>query len=305
MTEDGNPGSKSRWKEPDDHFFTGREQCKGCGSLVATKSVLRAIYESAPNAMVFGRSCGAGRSELQTGGRIGVDGSGLMGIQAAMEVKGVLDDRLLVVLTGEGRALEMGAGDFLASFDREQRLTWIILDNQAYANSGSAATAMTPLKASTRIHTRPDGGKHTGARDMPLMMIHSQARYVATATPAYMDDLVGKVKKALSNQPSYLHIYVPCQVSWQHSPEQVVQISRRMVRSGMVSLWEFEDEVFKRTVRRSRRSREDFEEYLNLQGRYRGLCEEDIADLEEAIEKRNRRLDALELAFSKQGIGAE
>ena len=133
-------GTKSFWSEPNHYYQTGAEQCRGCGSLLASKLVMRAIYESTPNAMVFGRSCGGGRSELQTGGRIGVDGSGMMGIQAALETKGVLQDRKLVVLTGEGRSLEMGAGDFLASFDRDQALTWIILDNQAYANSGSATS---------------------------------------------------------------------------------------------------------------------------------------------------------------------
>ena len=48
----------------------------------------------------------------------------MMGIQLAMETKGVLQDHKLVVLTGEGRSLEMGAGDFLASFDRDQALTF-------------------------------------------------------------------------------------------------------------------------------------------------------------------------------------
>jgi len=295
-------GTKSFWSEPNHYYQTGAEQCRGCGSLLAAKLVMRAIYESTPNAMVFGRSCGGGRSELQTGGRIGVDGSGMMGIQAAMETKGVLKDRKLVVLTGEGRSLEMGAGDFLASFDRDQALTWIILDNQAYANSGSAANAMTPSKASTRIYSRATGGKPTPERDMPLMMMHSSARYVATAAPAYVNDLVAKVQEALLNQPSYLHIYVPCQPSWQYQPQFVARISRLMVRTGVAPLWSFKDGVFKRSISFTEKKRRPIKEYLKLQRRFDGLNEDDIADLEYLVTRKNKQVDALEKAFSAENM---
>jgi pyruvate ferredoxin oxidoreductase beta subunit len=291
-------GTKSLWSEPNSYYLTGAEQCRGCGSLLAAKLVLRAIYEKTPNAMVFGRSCGGGRSELQTGGRIGVDGSGMMGVQAAMETKGVLQDHTLALLTGEGRALEMGAGDFLASFDRQQALTWFILDNQSYANSGSAANAMTPSHASTRIYSRATGGKPTAERDMPLMMMHSSARYVATATPAFVNDLVAKVQEAIVNQPSYVHIYSPCQASWQYQPQFVAKISRLMVRSGVAPLWSYKDGIFKRTVKFNWDKKKPVQEYLKLQRRFDGMTEADIEDLEYLVTRKNKQVDALEQAFS-------
>jgi pyruvate ferredoxin oxidoreductase beta subunit len=289
---------KSLWQETHNYYMTGTEQCRGCGSLLAAKLVLRAIYESTPNAMVFGRSCGGGRSELQTGGRIGVDGSGMMGIQAGMEARGALEDRTLVVMTGDGRALEMGSGDFLASFDREQKLTWILLDNQAYANSGSAANALTPLRAATRIFSRATGGKPTAERDMPLMMIFSNARYVATAAPAYVHDLVTKVKESLRTQPSYLHIFVPCQVSWMYRPDQVAEISRRMVQTGLAPLWSFKEGAFKRTVRIPEEKKLPVQEFLKLQRRYEGVSEREVQELEAHIQRKNRLVDALETALT-------
>lgn len=290
----GEAGTKTFWMGGTDYFMTGGEQCRGCGSLLAAKLVLRTIYETTPNAMVFGRSCGGGRSELQTGGRIGCDGSGMMGIQAAMEARGVLKDRKLVVLSGEGRTLEMGAGDFIAAFDREQKVTFIVLDNQAYASSGSAATPTTPLKAATRIYSRATGGKGTSERNMPLMMIFGKARYVAVGVAAYVRDLVVKVQEALQIQPSYLHLVVPCQVSWQYSPDHGVQLSRRLVQTGMVPVWSFKEGVFKRTVRIKPEERVPVMELLKLQRRYENVKEEDIADLEDHIERKNNLIDALE-----------
>ena len=289
----GGAGTKAFWQGTDEYFMAGGQQCRGCGSLLATKLVLRTIYETTPNAMIFGRSCGGGRSELQTGGRIGCDGSGMMGIQLAMAARGVTDKKL-VVLSGEGRTLEMGAGDFIAAFDREQNVTFIILDNEAYANSGSAATPTTPLKASTRIMSRPTGGKKTFPRNMPMMMIFSKARYVATAASAYVRDLVVKVQEALQNQPSYLNITVPCQVSWIYSPDQVSQISRLQVQTGMTPIWSFKNGVFKRTVKLPADQRRPVTELLNLQRRFANLTEEDVKALEAHIDRKNKIVDAME-----------
>jgi pyruvate/2-oxoacid:ferredoxin oxidoreductase beta subunit len=292
-----NRSSRSYWEHEDHYHLTGNEQCRGCGSLVAAKMVLDTVYEAAPSAMVFGRSCGAGRSELQTGGRIGCDGSGMMGIEAAMEARGERGDRPLVILTGEGRALEMGCGDFISSFDRGQELSWIVLDNQAYANSGSAATGFTPLGAATRIYSRATGGKPTMARDMPLMMLFSPARYVATASVAYAKDLITKVREALENPPSYIHIISTCQISWAHSPERGVEIARLGVRAGLTPLWSSKDGVFKRTVSIGSRRRK-ITDWLKLQGRYRDVSQDDIDALNEHIEWKNRIVDSLEQALS-------
>jgi len=294
----GGAGTKTFWQGENDYFNTSLAQCKGCGSLLATKLILRTIYETTPNAMVFGRSCGAGRSELQTGGRIGCDGSGTMGIELAMEARGKLEGKKLIVLTGEGRALEMGCGDFIAAFDREQKVTFIILDNQAYANSGSAATATTPFKASTRIHTRKAGGKQTVERDMPLMMLFSKARYVATAVSSHVRDLVVKVQAAVQVQPSYLHVVVPCQVSWVYSPDQGVQISRRLVQTGMVPLWSYQNGKFKRTVKVPPDQRVPLKELLSLQGRFKDLSDADIKLMEDRIDRKNNLVDALEKALT-------
>jgi len=248
--------------------------------------------------MVFGRSCGAGRSELQTGGRISCDGSGLMGIQLAMEARGMAQEKKLVVLTGDGRTLEMGAGDFIAAFDREQPLTFIVLDNQAYANSGSASTATTPFKAATRILSRAKGGKQTAPRNMPMMMVFSKARYVATAVAAYVRDLVVKVQEALMNPPSYLHIVVPCQVSWMYSPDHGIRISRQLVQTGMVPLWSFNKGKFRRTVRIRPEERLPLKNLLSLQGRYEGVTDDEIKELEGYIGRQNKLVDALESSLT-------
>jgi len=293
----GIPGTKTFWSGEDDFFLPPTAQCRGCGSLLASKLILRTIYETDRNSMVFGRTCGGGRSELQTGGRIGCDGSGMMGIITGLELRGV-QGKNLVVMTGDGRTLEMGFGDFVAAFDREQPITWIILDNQAYASSASNITATTPLHAATRIFSPATHGKPTPERNVPLMMIFAKARYVATATAAYVRDLVVKVQEALQIKPSYVHVVVPCQTSWRYSPDRGVQISRLLVQTGLLPLWRYKEGVFKRTVRIPQEAKIPVAEYLNLQERFAHVTEEDIKDIEEYIERQDKLIDGLEQALT-------
>ncbi|MFC2040891.1 thiamine pyrophosphate-dependent enzyme [Chloroflexota bacterium] len=293
----GAAGTKTFWQGTNDFFYTRVAGCRSCGSELAAKLVLRTIYETTPNAMVFGRSCGAGRSELQTGGRIGGDGSGLSGMWAAMQARGI-KDKSLVVMSGDGRTLELGASDFIGTFDREVPITWIVLDNQAHSASGSAATKTTPLKAMTRIYSRETGGKPSVEMNMPMMMIFGKARYVATASAAYVRDLVIKVQEALQNKPSYIHINCPCMVSWMYSADVGIKLSRLAVQTGYFPLWSFKKGVFRRTVKIAPEAMIPVTEWLELQGRYANLTDEDIKRMEEHIRHKNALVDALESSFS-------
>jgi pyruvate/2-oxoacid:ferredoxin oxidoreductase beta subunit len=297
MVELGIPGTKTFWAGEDNFFLPGGIQCRGCGSLLAAKLILRTIYETDRNAMVFGRTCGGGRSELQTGGRIGCDGSGMMGIITGLELRGV-KGKNLVVMSGDGRTLEMGFGDFVAAFDREEPITWIILDNQAYASSGSNITPTTPLHAATRIFTPAMHGKLTPERNVPLMMIFAKARYVATGTAAYVRDLVFKVQQALRTKPSYVHVVAPCVTSWRYSPDKGVQLSRLLVQTGLLPLWQYKEGVLRRTVRVPPETRVPLAEYLRLQERYAHLSEKDINEIEAYIERQNKLIDALEQSLT-------
>ena len=297
----GVAGTKTFWMGTDWYRYTGGQQCQGCGSWLMTKLVLRTIYETDKNAMVWGRGCGLGRSELQSGGRIGSDGSGLLGIQEALDIRGI-EDKNLIVMSGDGRTLEMGGGDFLATFDRNQKLTYIVADNNIYADSRSQAGPTTPLGAETRINTRESGGKPTTERQMPLAMLFMKTHYVATASVAYVRDLVVKVQEAMRYKPSYLQVSAPCQVSWGYEPQEGVKLTRLMVQTGLVPLWSFKEGVFKRTVRIPEEAQVSVEEFLEPQRRFRDITPETIQEMKEYIVRKNALVDAMELALNKPGI---
>ena len=75
-----------------------------------------------------------------------------------------------------------------------------------------------------------------------------------------------------------------------------------MVRTGVTPLWSFKDGVFKRSISFTEKKRRPIKEYLELQRRFDGLNEEDIADLEYLVTRKNKQVDALEKAFSAENM---
>ena len=87
-----------------------------------------------------------------------------------------------------------------------------------------------------------------------------------------------------------------------YSPDLGVKISRLLVQTGMVPLWSFKDGVFKRTVRIAPDAKIPVEELLNLQRRFENVTEQDIADLEAHIQRKNALVDAMESALNQPKV---
>ena len=93
--------------------------------------------------------------------------------------------------------------------------------------------------------------------------------YVATATVAYPQDLIKKVKKAFEKQPSFVHIHCPCPTGWKHAESDTVEIAKLAVETRMWVLYEIEDGKVRLTKRVDKPK--PVKEYLDIQGRFNHL----------------------------------
>jgi pyruvate/2-oxoacid:ferredoxin oxidoreductase beta subunit len=84
-----------------------------------------------------------------------------------------------------------------------------------------------------------------------------------------------------------------------YQPEQVVELSRRMVQSGLTPLWSYQDEVFTRTVKVSEKKQRPVKDFVSLQRRFEGVTDQDIEEIQALIEKKNRIVDSLESCFTQ------
>ena len=115
--------------------------------------------------------------------------------------------------------------------------------------------------------------------------------YIATASPSFPADLFDKVRKARGKKGTrYIHVYTPCPPGWVFPTRQTVNVGWLSVETGAVVLYEIEDGVFRltdksRTLARHGRLK-PLEDYLSCQGRFRGLDERRVEELQNRVNKR-------------------
>lgn len=88
--------------------------------------------------------------------------------------------------------------------------------------------------------------------------------YVATASIAYPEDFMRKVKKASEvDGPAYIHLNQPCTTGWGYSPSKTIELGRLAVETGSWALYEIENGDFKLTYKPQ--DRKPVNEFLNAQ----------------------------------------
>jgi pyruvate ferredoxin oxidoreductase beta subunit len=193
------------------------------------------------------------------------------GVEAAYKVmkKGPVN---IIAMGGDGSTADIGFQSISGMFERGHQVLYICYDNEAYMNTGVQRSGLTPFEASTS--TAPSGkeswGKPTDKKPMLEIAAAHGIPYAATASVGYYQDLVKKVKKALSIKgPKYLQIHCPCPLGWKHDPALTIKVGQVAVQTGLIPLVEIE--YGKITGVRKITKRKPVEEYLKLQGRFKHL----------------------------------
>jgi len=113
------------------------------------------------------------------------------------------------------------------------------------------------------------------------------AVYTATASIAYPEDFVTKLRKAAALQGvKFIEILTPCPATWKFDPSITIEVARLAVESGVWPLYEVENKKVVLTKRPSRL--EPIDRYLSLQKRFSFTDEEKNVIQETA--KRNYKL---------------
>lgn len=192
----------------------------------------------------------------------------------------------VIAWIGDGAA-DIGFATLSASATRKDDIITIVVDNEAYMNTGTQASLSTFWMAKTS--TSP-AGKMDEKRNLALIMIAHKADYVATATVGYIEDLRRKFKKAGKSEGfRFIHIHCPCPPGWRFPSEKTIEMARKAVMSGAWALFEFYDGklrfsgIGKKFAEKSNRI--PLADYLKTQGRFEHLRDENIMAIERAIDE--------------------
>lgn len=276
----------------DQLFMPGHTMCPGCGVALAVKHVMDILGKD--SVVLFSPGCLSAASTIEDNYRFRVpsahmglvhSGAFAAGVSAGLQQLGQ-GDAVVAPLAGDGATGDIGLQAVSAAAERNDDVLYFCMDNEAYANTGMQGSATTPAGASTQ--TTPHGansplGKSTQKKDLFKIISDHKVPYAATVTPGYLKDFREKVKKAKEMDGfRFIQAFDPCPEGWKFPAEKTIEISKMAVDTGMFPLAESEHGDIQLT--KKVHDREPFAEYLKLQNRFSHLDDENVEELQQAVD---------------------
>ena len=284
----------------EDMFAPGLAGCQGCNTELLMRHTMRRVGPDSVLATPPGCVPGMGSVGYNglTGTKVPVfhplltnTAAMLAGVRRQYERAG--RDVTCIAIAGDGGASDVGFQSLSGAAERGERQLFMVVDNEGYMNTGMQRSSCTPYGAWTS--TTPVGesrqGKTQDAKNLPLIMVSHRCAYVATASTAYMEDLYGKLDKAIAASKTgfaYLHVYSPCTTGWRFPTELNIEVARKAVETNFVMLWEYTPSAGLRFTRPVD-APEPVTEYLKAMGRFRHLSPEQCQHIQDRVVE-NRRL---------------
>jgi len=272
-----------------EYIHSGHVGCPGCGAAIAMRFVLKAL--GGKTIMVMPACCWsiiAGpyppstlkipmlHAAFETGGAVA------SGVRAALDVKGD-SETTVVAWAGDGGTFDIGFQALSGAVERNEDFLYVCYDNEAYMNTGVQRSSSTPYGAWTTT-TPGRQWKRLRKKNIVEALVAHRIHYAATANIAYPDDLMGKAAKAKTMTGSrFLHIFATCPTGWRLPSEMSVKIARMAVQTNIFPLYEVEDGV-RYTINFMPKGYL-VNEYFRLQGRFKHLTDEDLAEIQEMVDE--------------------
>ena len=275
----------------EEYFLAGNGSCPGCGLTICLRNVLKALGSEVY--MVVPASCSSVVQSPFPNSSATVPLLNTPFAAAAAAASGMVralrkngKDAVVMVWAGDGGTFDIGLATVSGAAERNEDILYICYDNEAYMNTGGHRSSATPI--GTFTGTTPTG-KRENKKNVPFIIAAHNVPYVATASIAYVTDLYDKILKAKSIKGfKYIQVLAPCTPGWLLPTEKSVESARLGVQTGMYHLFEIENGVFKVSppskAYLKKEKRKPVIEYLQIQGRFKHLKEEDIKRIEEWID---------------------
>jgi len=274
----------------------GRSGCAGCAAMLVPRIALKAL--GAQTILISATGCvisnytHAGSPQVPFMHSLLPGAASLIaGIDSGLLALGKRDGITLMAIAGDGGTADIGLQALSGAAERGHRFLYVCYDNEGYMNTGGQRSGTTPFDAntSTTPADRSEGIAWidlTKKKDMPLIMAAHGIPYVATASVAYPQDFLRKVKAAAAvDGPSYLHVVTPCNYRWGFDEGLSVKVSKAAVQTHVAPLFEVE-RGHKYTLNLKDQPKRPVADYLKLQSRFRHLSDEQIASIQAQVDER-------------------
>jgi len=283
---------------PVEELFTpGHRLCAGCGAGTIMRMTLKAIR--GPTIVVNATGCVEVASTIYpyTAWKVSwvhvafenaaAVASGIEAAYKALRRKGLWDKHVdIIAIGGDGGTFDIGIQALSGALERGHDFLYICYDNEAYMNTGIQRSGATPHGAATT--TSPAGRKIPGKPEFKKDFIGICAahgiEYAATASPAYWNDYITKVRKGLEVEgPAVIHVFTPCPTGMRFDSSKSIEVARLAVQTRYWPVYEVEKGKYKLNIKVPRPK--PLVEFLKLQGRFRHLFQPEFQHEIEALQR--------------------
>jgi len=273
----------------EDYLNPGHMGCPGCGAVIAMKLALKALGNKT---MVVIPACCWGilagphpHSSLSVPilhTAFATAGAAASGIRAALDMRGDTETTVLS-WAGDGGTFDIGFQSLSGAVERNEDCIFVCYDNEAYMNTGVQRSSATPFGTQTTTTPGPDWKKTRKKNIIEILAAH-RIPYAATASIAFPEDMVRKFQKAKEKKGGsrFIHVLATCPPGWRVPSELSVKVSRLAVQANVFPLYEVEGGI---TYTLNFKGDREVKDYLEVQGRFKHLSDEDINRIQRLVDE--------------------
>lgn len=288
-------------------FQPGHNACAGCGAAIAMRHITKTVDECVGKNAIYTIATGC-MEVVSTAYPLTAWNVPMMhsafenaaatasGISAALKSQGKDKESIVVAIAGDGGTFDIGLQALSGMLERRHKVLFICYDNEAYMNTGVQRSGATPEHAATT--TSPLGlkvhGKVENKKNMPFIVASHENVYVAIASIGYLDDFKSKIRKAIkymqeNDAPAYIQVLCPCIPGWKMASNITMELAKKAVTCKAYPLFEIE----KGKLLLQKFEQSPLKDYLSLQGRFSGLNEKDVLEIQKGINENYKKLEEL------------
>ena len=279
-----------------EHLLSGNRACAGCGIGIGLRAITKAL--EGRMVLVNPASCLTVLGGMFPIASLDIPwvnvafpstAAAAAGIRAGLRAMGREGEMTVLAMAGDGGTADIGIQALSGAAERDDDFIYVCYDNEAYMNTGTQRSGSTPAGAKT---TTTWAGKRENPKDVPRIMEAHDVGYVASTSAAFPTDVYDKVVKARDRRGlRYIHMNTPCPSGWSFDPKDTVRLGMLAVETGLVVLYAIEDGVFRLTgksasLAKSGKPRTPVAEYVATQGRFRGISEATVAEIQAWVDER-------------------
>lgn len=218
--------------------------CAGCGLALSMRLIFAALPMPEDTVVVGSTGCSSlvfpqvALHNIHS--LFGNQNAVASGVKRALKLRFPHKEKDVVVVAGDGATADIGLDMVMQSWLRRENITTIMLDNEAYANTGGQESGMSMKGAVLNMAPK---GKNFPKVTLPEIAQAAGCAYVAAISPANPKQLVKAVRRAVliarEIGPTYVQLFSPCPTNYKFKPQDTISMIKQREKDGLYQTREY------------------------------------------------------------------